>query len=125
MNPYRLGKSYTVLFSAIDENGNEIPGIQLPRVANPIGTYTGWNPRAAGHAENDLAESFGSWAPLSDTREARLESGDPRLSLEERYGSHDEWVSKVRHSANELVRKGYLLPRDRDTIVAQAVEQEF
>ena len=125
LNPYRLGKSYTVLFSAIDGNGNEIPGIQLPRVANPIGTYTGWNPRATGHAENDLAESFGSWAPLAKTRESRLETGDPRLSLEERYDSHDEWVAKVRHSANELVRKGYLLPRDRDTIVVQAAEQEF
>ena len=125
LNPYRLGKSYKVLFSAIDEIGNEIPGIQLPRVANPIGTYTGWNPRATGHAENDLAESFGSWAPLADTRASRLESGDPRLSLEERYGDHDEWVARVEHSANELVRKKYMLPRDRDTIIVQAVQQEF
>ena len=125
LNPYRLGSSYKVLFSAIDEIGNEIPGIQLPRVANPIGTYTGWNPREAGHGENDLAEAFGSWAPLTDTRESRLKTGDSRLSLEERYGGHDEWVARVRHSANELVRKGYLLPRDRDTIVAQAVQQEF
>ena len=125
LTPYSLGRSYTLLFSAIDEDGNEIPGIRLPRVANPIGTYTGWNPRAAGHAENDLAENLGSWAPLSDTMKTRLETGDPRLSLEERYGSHDQWVAKVSHSANELVRKGYLLPRDRDTIVAQAVQQEF
>jgi hypothetical protein len=125
VNPYRLGKAYKLLFSAVDETGNEIPGIQLPRVANPIGTYTGWNPRAAGHAENDLAESYGSWVPLSVSRETRLQTGDPRLSLEERYASHDEWVSRVRLSADNLVKQGYLLPRDRDTIVEQAAGQQF
>jgi len=125
LNPYRLGSSYKVLFSAIDETGNEIPGIQLPRVANPIGTYTGWNPRAKGFGENDLSEAFGSWAPLAATREERLKTRDSRLSLSERYGNHKEWVSRVENSAGELVSKGYLLPRDRDTIVSETMSQKF
>jgi len=125
LNPYKLGDYYSVLFSAVDEIGNEIPGIQLPRVANPIGTYTGWNPRAVGHAENDLAESYGSWAPLAVSKKERLKTGDTRPSLQELYSGHEEWVNKVRLSADQLVEKRFLLPRDRDTIVAQALRQEF
>jgi len=125
LEPYKLGKNYKVLFSAIDKSGNELPGIKLPRVANPIGTYAGWNPRAEGHGEDDLSEATGSWAPLAVTREERLETGDSRLSLSERYGNHKGWISRVENSADELVSKGYLLPRDRDTIVLQTMHQKF
>ena len=124
LNPYLLGDSYPVLFSSVDEDGNQIPGIRLPRVENPIGTYTGWNPRAAGHAENDLSATSGSWAPLAVTHDERLLTGDPRLSLEERYGTHGGWVSKVAQTANELVREGYLLPRDKAKIISEAAQQK-
>jgi hypothetical protein len=125
LNPYLLGDSYTVLFSAVDEVGNQIPGIRLPRVENPIGTYAGWNPRAAGHAENDLSANSGGWAPLAVTQEERQGTGDPRLSLEERYGTHGGWVSKVSRTATGLVRQGYLLPRDRDKIISEAAQQRL
>jgi len=45
--------------------------------------------------------------------------------LSERYGNHKEWVSRVENSAGELVSKGYLLPRDRDTIVSETMSQKF
>ena len=125
LEPYKLGKHYKVLFSAIDKSGNELPGIKLPRVANPIGTYVGWNPRAEGHGEDDLSEASGSWAPLALTREERFKTGDPRLSFRERYGNHKGWVSRVEDSADELVSKGYLLPHDRDTIVSQSMLLKF
>jgi hypothetical protein len=124
LNPYLLGDSYQVLFSSVDEDGNQIPGIRLPRVENPIGTYTGWNPRAAGHAEDDLSANSGSWAPLAVTHDERLLTGDPRLSLEERYGNHGGWVSKVAQTANELVREGYLLTQDKNKIISEAAKQK-
>jgi len=125
LNPYLLGDSYNVLFSAVDEDGNQIPGIRLPRVENPIGTYAGWNPRDAGHAENDLSANSGGWAPLAVTLEERLGTDDPRLSLEERYGSRGDWVSKVARTANDLVRQRYLLPEDRAKIISEAAHQRL
>jgi len=47
-------------------------------------------------------------------------SGDPRLSLEERYGTHQGYVTAVRAAAERLVAEGYLLSQDADAIVAAA-----
>jgi hypothetical protein len=49
-----------------------------------------------------------------------LAAGDPRLSLEERYGSHAGYVAAVTKAANNAFNKGYLLPADRDALIAQA-----
>jgi hypothetical protein len=38
--------------------------------------------------------------------------GDPRLSLEERYGTHAAYVAAVQKAANDLVKEGLLLPED-------------
>jgi len=123
--PYLLGESYGVLFSSLDEDGNQIPGIRLPRVENPIGTYTGWNPRADGHAENDLSANSGSWAPFAVTQDERLLTGDPRLSLKERYRTHGGWVSRVTRTAKNLVKQGYILPGDKARIISEAARQKL
>ena len=47
-------------------------------------------------------------------------AGDPRLSLEERYGDHDGYVRAVTAAANHAVDLGFLLPADRDALIAQA-----
>jgi len=47
-------------------------------------------------------------------------SGDPRPSLEERYGTHDAYVSKVRAAARALVEQRFLLQDDADRIVREA-----
>lgn len=54
------------------------------------------------------------------TKAERLAGGDPRLSLEERYQTHDGYVSAVTNAAESLVKQGYLLRADADTMVAQA-----
>ena len=46
--------------------------------------------------------------------------GDPRLSLEERYGTRDNWLAGVRASANAMVTQRYLLRADADAMIAQA-----
>ena len=50
----------------------------------------------------------------------RLASGDPRLSLEERYKTHDGYVSAVASAAESLVKQAFLLRADADAMIAQA-----
>jgi hypothetical protein len=55
---------------------------------------------------------------------ARIENSGPqptpRLSLEERYPTHDDYVAKVTAAANDLVSKRLLLPEDAASIIAAA-----
>jgi len=51
-------------------------------------------------------------------------AGDPRLSLEERYGSHAGYVAAVTAAAWNAYNQGYLLAADRDTLIAQAVASD-
>ncbi len=50
----------------------------------------------------------------------RLRSGDPRLSVEERYRSKTDYLPVFDRAADELVRHGYLLPQDAAAMVAKA-----
>jgi hypothetical protein len=50
--------------------------------------------------------------PFARTRREREAAGDPRPSLEERYGSRDTYVAKVKAAAEALVADRLLLPSD-------------
>jgi hypothetical protein len=58
--------------------------------------------------------------PFKKTREERRATKDPRLSLEERYRSHEGYVSEVRKAAEALVNEGFLLPEDAGIEVEKA-----
>ena len=45
---------------------------------------------------------------------------DPRLSLEERYGTHDGYVKAVKKAAANAVARGFLLQADADALITQA-----
>ena len=47
-------------------------------------------------------------------------TGDPRLSLEERYHTHDGYVQAVSAAAHTLVKDGYLREADADAMIKQA-----
>jgi hypothetical protein len=47
--------------------------------------------------------------PFAKTTAQRLANNDPRLSLEERYGTHEGYVAAVKAAANNAACKGYLL----------------
>ena len=118
----RRAKHYNVLLPRVDEDGNDIAGIRGVAIRAPLGTYTGWNLRAAGFAEGELCELFGGYIPLATTKVERQSNGDPRLSLEERYSTHEGYVDAVRNAVDELLAQGFLLPQDADVIVQQAME---
>lgn len=58
--------------------------------------------------------------PFARTRAERQASGDPRLSLEERYGSHEGYVAAVRKAADRALAAGFLLRDDADRLVREA-----
>lgn len=113
------GHEYPVLVPKVDADGNEIAGIRLPDVAVPLGTRTGWNIRSAGFAEGALMV-VGSYLPFAATEKERRAAGDPRLSLEERYPSHEHYVDAVARAAAELQSERLLLAEDVDRCVAVA-----
>jgi hypothetical protein len=110
--PAFSGPSYPSFVSKVDSDGNEIAGVRLPPVAVPIATTSGWALRAAAFGGPDGCESSGQWIPFAATRAARVAAADPRLSLEERYGSHDEYVEQVARAARALEERRFLLPDD-------------
>ena len=106
------GKEYVVQVPQVDEDGNDLGGLRSPDIMAPVGTHTGWNLRRSGFAEGDLASLGGSFMPFARTRAEREANGDPRLSIEERYASHEDYVSQVREAAQQLLADGFLLEED-------------
>jgi len=58
--------------------------------------------------------------PFAKTRDDRMATSDPRLSLQERYGDHAGYVAAVSAAAANAVRAGFLLQEDADALVAMA-----
>ena len=127
--PAIVGQPYPLLVPAVDSDGNERAGIRLPLTTVPIATHTGWNLRHAEiGGEGQILSSggatggtlAGSTIPFPPTREEREASGDPRLSIEERYGSREDYLAQIRGAAEELVQQGYVLTEDVELLVSQA-----
>jgi hypothetical protein len=108
------------LVPKVDADGNEIAGVRSVLLDVPLGTYTGWNPLAGGFFKGHIQALGGGYIPFAKTKGQRLASGDPRLSLEERYGTHDAYVARVKEAAKRQVAERFLLPEDADRLVAQA-----
>ena len=112
------------LVPRVDADGNETAGIKSPLLMAPLGTYTGWNVISAGMFKGQLCHNNGTgvagFIPFAVTKAERAASGDPRLSLEERYQTHDGYVNAVATAAESLVKQGYLLRADADAMVGQA-----
>ena len=66
----------------MDGDGNEVAGVRLPDVSEPLATYAGWNLRHPDMgAPDQLMGLLGSTIPFPPTRADREASGDPRLSI--------------------------------------------
>jgi hypothetical protein len=108
------------LVPKVDADGNEIAGVRSVLLEVPLGTYTGWNPLARGFFKGSIQALGGGYIPFAKTKAERLAAGDPRLSLEERYGTHEAYVAKVKEAAKRQVAERLLLQEDADRLVAQA-----
>jgi len=63
---------------------------------------------------------LGSSIPFAPTRAARDTARDPRRSIEERYGSREDYLAKVEQAAEALVKSGYLLIDDLPRILQRS-----
>jgi len=112
---------YPTFVPAMDEDGNGLGGIRLPDITVPLGTYQGFNPRKQeANAPDYLARNVGSFWPFAVTKEEREENGDPRPSLEERYGGKEIYVEQVIIETNKLLTDRLLIQEDADRIIANA-----
>jgi hypothetical protein len=123
--------AYPTLVSSYDADCNDAAGIRLPDVAVPLATYAGWNARHESMGSGGLMTSgaplFGTTLVLPRTKNERESKGDPRLSIEERYASKQDYLAKVRSAAEAMVRDRYLLDEDieRCLKVAEAKWEAF
>ncbi len=125
VEPPRVGTaSYGILEPQVDQDGNDIGGIRSVFAQVPVGTYTGWNVGRADRFEGGMCNLQGSFIPFAPTKAAREAVGDPRLSIEERYGSAgnngEAYVSAVRNAAARLVQQRFLLPDDAAHLIDDA-----
>ncbi len=115
--PKLMGTPYPALVPKTDSDGNDVAGIRLPDVAVPVATYTGWALRANPSGGDDGCDAAGQMIDFAKTKAERMESGDPRPSLEERYATHDAYVHAVSAAANTLARDRLMLQEDADATV--------
>jgi hypothetical protein len=118
--PPKLGKPFATLVAQVDRDGNETSGIRHPMVQVPLATYAGWNLRAARiGAPDEMFSMVGSTFFFPKTKAERAKSGDPRLSIEERYKSKEDYLQKYEAAARALAKEGYLLESDLPKVVAR------
>jgi hypothetical protein len=112
--------AYALLVPKFDADGNDVGGLRGVYIQAPVGSYTGWNPRRAGFSEGDSCDLTGGYIPFFHTKAERDAAGDPRLSLEERYPTHADYVAKVTDAANALVAQRVMLPEDAALAISVA-----
>ncbi len=120
MQPPPIRQVLPTVVPRVDADGNETAGVASVLHQVPLGTYTGWNTNANGFYKGYIRTNTGGFIPFAKTKAERLASGDPRPSLEERYGTHEKYVAQVRAAGERLVRGRYLLQDDADRLIAQA-----
>ncbi len=94
----------------VDADGNEMGGVPTVLRDAPLGTYLGWNITSTGFHRGQVCNYVGGMIPFAVTLAERMATGDPRLSLTERYGNHAGYVAAVTAAANNAMAQGYLLP---------------
>jgi hypothetical protein len=118
--PPVIKRALPMLVPKVDADGNEIGGIPSPLHQAPLGSYLGWNVTRSGFYKGSGCGYEGGFIPFAKTKAARMETGDPRPSLEERYRDHAGYVAAVKKAVERLLGQRFLLPDDAERLVQQA-----
>jgi hypothetical protein len=105
------GPIYPSYIPRTDADGNDVAGVRLVDVAVPLATYTGWALRAGAQA-NDGCEAAGQYIPFARTQAERMATGDPRLSVAERYATFEAYRGRVLAAMDRLVARRLMLCED-------------
>jgi Alpha/beta hydrolase domain/IPT/TIG domain len=134
IQPPTIDRVLPVYAAAVNADGNEnVDGVPTVLGQAPLGTYVGWNlattgwygpnasngPGSIGQVFAGAGNSGGFW-PFWDTKANRLAVGDPRPSLEERYGTAAGYNCVVTNAINTAVAQGFLLPSDATALTTMA-----
>ncbi len=104
----------------VNADGNETAGLPSVLHQAPLGTYLGWNVTAAGFFAGHGCGFAGGYLPFARTAAERQAAGDPRPSVEERYGTLEGYVCVVRRAIDRAVDDRVLLPADGRRLLDQA-----
>jgi alpha/beta hydrolase family protein len=119
--PPKPGPACGTRVSAVDEDGNERAGVTVPEITVPLATHSGWNLRHPEIGGPDQMLYFaGATLPFARTRAERESTGDPRLSIAERYRSREDYLTRVREAARALAAERYMLEEDVELSVSFA-----
>src|SRR5262249_43640081 len=108
------------LVPPVNKDGNETAGVASVLHQAPLGTYLGWNVQSSGFFKGQICGFTGGYVPFSATKSERLAAGDPRPSLEERYGTQDGYMCVGRRAAERVGQSRLLLREDADRTTASA-----
>ena len=121
IEPPIVGEPFGVRVPQVNEDGNELAGLQMPELKVPLATYNGWNLYNNRFGPtNVISHMSGSFIPFPLTEDDRAQNGDPRPSIEARYQSKAEYMGLVLQETLDLVSNGYLLDHDMDEILNAA-----
>jgi hypothetical protein len=118
------GETYPCLVSAVDSDGNEVAGIRLPDITQPVASHAGWNPRdpKTGAPDQQVPMiGFSRW--FAATQSERQATNDVRYSIEERYESRAKYIELVKLDTDNLVENGFVLEQDADMVVQNDVDR--
>ena len=116
--PPPIRRVIKMMVPRVNGDGNELGGVPTVHNDAPLGTYLGWNITAGpGDAQYEgrpfhagqVCNYVGGMVPFAKTKAQRMANKDPRLSLEERYGTHAGYVAAAKKAADNASCKGYLL----------------
>jgi len=117
------GEPYPAKLPQLDADGNELGGVRLPMIAVPLATHLAWNMVDSKHYRNgEMMGLNGSHIAFARTKAQREAAHDPRPSIAERYKSREDYLTRVKAAAADLVKRGYLLPRDAPVIAEQCAK---
>ena len=119
--PPAIRRLIPTLVPPVNADGNEtVGGVPSVLYQAPLGTYLGWNVTRSGFFAGQGCGFTGGYVPFSVTKAERLERRDPRLSVEERYGTLEGYVCTVQRAATEALHDRFLLPGDARRLVSEA-----
>jgi hypothetical protein len=70
--------------------------------------------------QGEICNYVGGMVPFAKTAAERQANNDSRLSLQERYGSHDGYVQAVQKATERAMKEGFLLPEDAQGLIEAA-----
>jgi hypothetical protein len=123
--PPPIARVFPQLVPKVNPDGNDdVTGLPSVLFQAPLGTYLDWNVTAAGYFKGKACGLGGGYIPFAQTKAERLAKGDARLSLEERYGSHDKYVALVKSLTEKAVQDRFLLREEADKIIQQVTASD-